>query len=92
VAGFFAYQARAARETLLAEKMVRARDLIPFGDFAGGEAAVQEAEGLGAPADWVRWRRGQMAYHLGDFTAAIGLLEGVHGIPAARYLAVRARR
>jgi serine/threonine protein kinase len=81
-AGFFAYRAvqadRAAREAdrkLLEAKMDRALDHILRGDFAAAEAAIREAADAGAPAGWVDWRRGQIAYHRGQFADAVPLLE-----------------
>jgi serine/threonine protein kinase len=85
-AGFFAYQAaraerdridaaRAADRKLLEEKMDRALDHILHGDFAATEAAIREAADAGAPAGWVDWRRGQIAFHRGQFADAIPLLE-----------------
>jgi tetratricopeptide (TPR) repeat protein len=85
-AGFFAYQAAraeraridAAREAdrkLLEAKMEHALDHVLRGDFAAAEAAIQEAADAGAPAGWVHWRRGQIAYHRGQCADAVPLLE-----------------
>jgi tetratricopeptide (TPR) repeat protein len=81
-AGFFAYRAvqadraaRAADRKLLEAKMDRALDHILRGDFASAEAAIREAADAGAPAGWVDWRRGQIAYHRGQFADAVPLLE-----------------
>jgi serine/threonine protein kinase len=80
--GLFAYRAtqaervaRAADRKLLEEKMERALDHILHGDFVAAEKTIQEAAESGAPAGWVDWRRGQIAYHRGQNADAVPLLE-----------------
>ena len=81
-AGYFGYgasqteQARAAaQQTLLNAQMDWARDQLLQGNFEAAEAAIGNAEELGAPMAWSGWRRGQLAYHRGEIEEAIALLE-----------------
>jgi serine/threonine protein kinase len=81
-AGFLAYRAAqaerdriTANKQLVEAKMDHALDHVLRGDFAAAEAAIQEAVDAGAPAGWVHWRRGQIAFHRGQFADAVPLLE-----------------
>src|SRR5262249_46617486 len=81
-AGFFAYRAvqaeRATREAdrkLLEAKMEHTLDHVLHGAFEDAEALIQEATAAGAPAGWADWRRGQIAYHRGQFSDAVPLLK-----------------
>jgi tetratricopeptide (TPR) repeat protein len=45
------------------------------GDFSAANAAIDAAEQLGAPEESAQWRRGQIAYHCGEYEKAVALLE-----------------
>jgi serine/threonine protein kinase len=105
LAGFFAVQswhdrqerlaaAEKARQEKLDETQKQAVKEIFGGELTAAEEAIRQAEALGAPPVWVQWRRGQIAYHQGRYTDAIGLLEpAVQSMPenlAANWLLVEA--
>jgi serine/threonine protein kinase/tetratricopeptide (TPR) repeat protein len=86
VAGFFALHAWhdrldriaaevKARQEKLEEKQQQAVRDILMGDVTGAEQAIREAADLGAPEEWVQWRRGQIASHSGDWDEAVQLLQ-----------------
>jgi serine/threonine protein kinase len=86
IAAFFAFQAwrarqdkiaseAAARQQLLQEKMQQALQNVLQGDFSSADDAIDAAGRLGAPEEWMQWRRGQIAYHRSDFEKAVELLE-----------------
>lgn len=47
------------------------------GDLKATEAAISRAEQVGVARDWLQLLRGQVAFHRGDYSAAIELLEPV---------------
>jgi serine/threonine protein kinase/tetratricopeptide (TPR) repeat protein len=86
LAGFFGIQAwrdrqeriaaaAKARQEKLHDKQQKVVHDILMGDFKAAEKAISEAEGLGASEEWVQWRRGQIAFHNGEWEEAIQLLE-----------------
>jgi serine/threonine protein kinase len=64
-----------ARQEKLQSKQQQAVHDILMGDFKLAEQAIREAADLGASEEWVQWRRGQIAFHSGDWEEAISLLE-----------------
>jgi serine/threonine protein kinase len=105
LAGFFAVQswrdrqerlamAEKTRQEKLDEKQMQAVKEIFAGEFTAAEEAIRQAEALGAPTEWVQWRRGQIAFHQGRYADAIALLEpAVQSMPenlAANWLLVDA--
>ena len=86
IAAFFAFQAwrerqdkiateAAAHQQLLHEKMQQAQQNVLQGDFSAANDAIDTAEQLGAPEEWLQWRRGQIACLRGEYDEAIALLE-----------------
>ena len=67
--------AEKARQEKLDETQKQAVKEIFAGEFTAAEEAIRQAEGLGAPTEWVQWRCGQIAFHPSRFNDAIGLLE-----------------
>ena len=47
------------------------------GDLKATEAAIARAEQVGVARDWLQLLRGQVAFHRGDYAAAIELLEPI---------------
>jgi serine/threonine protein kinase len=107
MAGFFAVRswhdreerlaaAEHARQEKLDETQKQAVKEIFAGEFIAAEEAIRQAEALGAPHEWLQWRRGQIAFHQGRLTDSIGLLEpAVQNMPenlAANWLLVEAYR
>jgi serine/threonine protein kinase/tetratricopeptide (TPR) repeat protein len=79
LAGFFGFQAWSAaakaRQEKLRDTQQKAVHDILMGDLKAAEQVVGDAEGLGAPKAWVQWRRGQIAFHSGEWEEAVRLLE-----------------
>ena len=105
LAGFFAVQswrdrqerltmAEKARQEKLDEKQMLAVKEIFAGEFTAAEEEIRQAEALGAPREWVQWRRGQIAFHQGRYADAFRLLEpAVQSMPenlAANWLLAKA--
>jgi serine/threonine protein kinase len=67
--------AEKARQEKLNEKQQKAIHDILMGDLRAAENTISEAEDLGASEEWVQWRRGQIAFHIGEWDEAIRLLE-----------------
>jgi tetratricopeptide (TPR) repeat protein len=67
-------EAKARQERLQERQQKAIRDIL-MGDLKAAGQTIQEAADLDSPEEWVQWRRGQIAFHTGDWEEAIRLLE-----------------
>jgi tetratricopeptide (TPR) repeat protein len=55
--------------------MQQALQNVLQGDFSAAQGAIDSAEQLGAPEEWLQWRRGQIACLRREYEEAVELLE-----------------
>lgn len=93
LAGWFGWRAGRSARQLRSEKVQRAIDAALTaalgGDRAVAEQAIQQAEQQGAPKEWVRMLKGQIALHTLSIDAALQHFEAAVSL-APRSVAARA--